>query len=559
MKQMLCACLVALALLGVGHISPAMAQVKTDQAQQYTCPMHPHYISTDPDGSCPICGMDLVAAAGSSGSAKGDGSIAVAPEMIQTMGVRTALVRQEEFGRTLRLFGTVQPDQRLETTAISRLEGWVKDLRVRAAGDSVAAGDLLYRVYSPDVLSAQKDYLNALKVGNAARMNVARQRLLSLGLQATVFEQIKTTKQPMEEIPVYAETAGLISALSVREGAYLKPGTPILRLQSYDQVWVIADVPEQDLHLIQVGQDASLRFSSIASTAQMVRVDYLYPTIDATTRTGQMRVVLDNPAGNLRPGAYADINVDVDRALRLAVPTQALLRDSRGSHVILALGGGRFASRMVQTGLEANGYSEILSGLNSGASVVTSGQFMLDSEANLQEGFAKLGTQPLAPDTPLNQLPVDAVALAQIDHFTDMALYFHEALIDGYAIDPAYLDPAIAIGTALQRTFARSKLGPIIDAAQAALLQAKSADSPEQPLADLMTALEPWLLQGAPSHYQQAGLTLYRDVSTQHLWLERSTQPANPYGGGAAEAVDWPIQIQSMETRPAIDPHAGHR
>lgn len=559
MKQLFCAVFIATSLFIAGQSGLSIAQVSSSPAQQYTCPMHPHYIADDPDGTCPICGMDLVPAASSAGTTKGDGSIAVAPQMLQTMGVRTAKVAPVKLGRQLRLFGTVQPDQRLESVAASRLEGWIKDLRITAVGDRVTKGDALYHIYSPDALSAQKDYLSALKIGNAARISAARQRLLSFGIQKAVLEQIKTGRKVIEDIPVYAETSGIVSALGVREGDYMKPGSPILRLQSYDQVWVIADVPERDLPVIDVGQVGELLFASAPGSAQTAVVDYLYPTIDPATRTGKMRLIVDNNAGRLRPGAYADIIVDIDDAMRLAVPTQAILRDSQGSHVIVALGGGRFAGRMVQIGVEARGYSEVLTGLLEGERVVANGQFLLDSEANLQAGLANLGSQTIAPDTLLNQLPIDAATLAQIDHITDMALYFHEALTDGYDIAPSYIDPAIEMGTVLQSRFAGSKLGPILADAQAALVGAKVADDVSAPMAGLMAALEPWLLEGAPAHYQQAGLTLYRDAATKRLWLQRSKRPSNPYGAGAAQIVAWPNPIQSMSAPATTDPHAGHR
>ena len=143
----------------VGSSSGALTASSASPAEttQYTCPMHPHYISTDPDGSCPICGMDLVPVNLNASATPGDGAIAVAPEMIQTMGIRTAPVSVTNFGRSLRAFGTVETNERLENVSVSRLEGWIDDLRVRAEGDTVRPGALLYRVYSPDLIAAQKD------------------------------------------------------------------------------------------------------------------------------------------------------------------------------------------------------------------------------------------------------------------------------------------------------------------------------------------------------------------------------------------------------------------
>ncbi|MEQ8299982.1 MAG: efflux RND transporter periplasmic adaptor subunit [Hyphomonas sp.] len=593
------------------HASAPQSETRNaTEIAQYTCPMHPHYISTDPDGACPICGMDLVPVSPASAARSGagtaeilyykhpmgqadtspipkkdsmgmdyipvyaepstaDGSIAVAPEMIQTMGVRTAPVEVADFGRSLRAFGTVETNERLENVAVSRIEGWIEDLRVRAEGDTVRPGALLYRVYSPDLIAAQKDYLNSLKIGNENRIAAVRQRLRSLGMQTSTINRLSETRNVIERVPVYAESGGIVAALQVREGDFIKPGTPILRLQSYSGVWIIASVPEQDLALVDTGMPVRLDFPSAPGAPAEGRINYIYPEIAPQTRTGQVRIEVDNAAGYLRPGAYADISMDLGGEPRLSVPTESVLRDSRGSHVILALSDGRFAGRSVQTGLNANGRTEILAGLTQGEQVVASGQFMLDSEANLREGFSKL-QGPVAmmagPDTPLAQLPVDATTLAGIDHFTDMALYFHEALTDDYRIDPFFVDPALGLGATLKVRFADTRLVPVLTEAEAALRAAKGANEGEALAAELsrlMTALEPWLLEGAPIHYRDAGLSLFREDGTGRLWLQEGGKPRNPYGDKPAEAIDWPDPMAGMNSGRAagdpVDPDARHR
>ena len=550
--------------------TPAEGQVAavSAEAAQYTCPMHPHYISTDPDGSCPICGMDLVPVAAEAGGAQGDGTIAVAPEMIQTMGIRTAPAEVVEFGQSLRAFGVVETNERLENVAVSRLEGWIESLTVRAEGDTVRPGALLYRVYSPDLIAAQKDYLNSLEIGNETRIAAVRQRLRSLGMQNAAVDRLTQNREVIERVPVYAEAGGTVAELQVREGDYVSPGTPILRLQSYSGVWVMASVPETDLPLIDTGIPVRLNFPSAPEAPAEGSVDYIYPTIDPVTRTAQVRIEVDNAAGYLRPGAYADITMELGGGERLSVPTEAILRDSRGAHVIVALGEGRFAGRAVRTGVSSNGRTEIIAGLTPGEQVVASGQFMLDSEVNLREGFSKLQAPPAiaaGPDTPLSQLPVDASTLAEIDHFTDMALYFHEALTDEYRIDPYFVDPALGLGETLRTRFVDTKLVPILEDGETALRAAKAAregDALAAELARLMAALEPWLLEGAPIHYQGAGLTLFRDTETGHLWLQQGDSPNNPYGDAEEEIVAWPDPMAGMEMdgaeRRPIDSHAGH-
>ena len=551
--------------------TPAESQAASAAAgvQQYTCPMHPHYISTDPDGSCPICGMDLVRVSANAGAAQGGSSITVAPEMIQTMGIRIVPAEVADFGENLRAFGVVETNERLENVAVSRLEGWIEDLTVRAEGDAVRPGALLYRVYSPDLIAAQKDYLTSLTIGNENRISAVRQRLRSLGMQNVALERLTQNREVIERVPVYAEAGGTVAELQVREGDYVRPGTPILRLQSYSGVWVMASIPETDLPLIDTGLLVRLEFPSAPEAPAEGSVDYIYPTIDPKTRTANVRIEVDNAAGYLRPGAFADISMERGGEPRLAVPTESILRDSHGAHVIVALGDGRFAGRTVRPGVSANGRTEIIAGLTPGEQVVASGQFMLDSEVNLREGFSKLQAPPAktaGPDTPLSQLLVDASTLAEIDHFTDMALYFHEALTDQYQIDPYFVDPALGLGETLRTRFADTSLISILEDAETALRAAREAREGEAlaaQLARLMKALEPWLLDGAPMHYRNAGLTLYREMDTGRLWLQEGGAPRNPYGENQAELISWPDPMAGMaldmSDRQSIDPHSSHR
>jgi Cu(I)/Ag(I) efflux system membrane fusion protein len=506
--------------------------------------------------------MDLVPAKSSAAAITVKGIIAVAPEMIQTMGVRTAPAQMTALTPTLRAFGRVVPNERLESAVVSRAQGWIEELAVNAVGARVESGDLLYRVYSPDLIAAQNDLVAALSSGNGTRIKAGRQRLRSLGMQDQVIDQVASQRKVIERVPVYAEAAGYASALSVADGAYVKPGSPIMQLQSYDVVWVMAAIPETDLPLLEEGAAAQLRFPSAPQAPNSGTVETIYPSIDPETRTGQARIEVANDSGALRPGAYADVTFTLNGSTQLTVPSEAILRSGAGASVVVALSEGRFAARPVETGITADGRTAIGSGLVAGELVVTSGQFLLGSEVNLREGLPAMTSQSVGPNTPLAQLPVDADTLAQIDHFPDMALYFHEALMDGYAIDPLYLDPAITLGDSLRVRYGGTRLEPIIANAQAVLRgakEARSGDALAGKLAALMTALEPWLLDGAPQHYRDAGLHLFEDPETNQLWLQESSQPKNPYGAATGLEKTWPSAPPSQRPQQAADPHAGHR
>lgn len=560
--------LVACGNPGVGDrpttVETVSADATSEEPRLYTCPMHPHYISEDPDGTCPICGMDLVPAETQSASL-GDGSVAVSPEMIQSLGIRTAPATQTDFSRTLRAYGTVEADESLQTSEASRLEGWISDLRVRAVGDPVRKGQLLYRIYSPDLVGAQKDLLNSLRIGNPRRIEAVRQRLRSLGMQPGTIDRVVESGETIERVPIYAESAGIVSDIMVADGAYVKPGAPILALQDFGSVWVIARLPEGDLPLVRRGLPVRLSFPSAPDANGEGEVDYIYPTIDPVTRTAQLRVSLTNSTGSLRPGAYADIDFEVERDVKLSVPAPSILRDGDGSYVVVSLGDGRFAARPVMTGETNAGRTAILSGLQYGDSVVINGQFLLGSEANLREGFARLGPA-LGLDTPLSDLPIDADTLAQIDHFVDQALYFHEALTDGYRIDPYFVDPALSVVEPLRAKFGSTRLGTVltdVDAAMRAAKVAPDANALRAALAALMEGLKPWVLDGAPASYDNRGLVLFSDDATGQLWLQQSNTPANPYGGGAVTITPWPEPMsmapELASRRETAEPHAGHR
>lgn len=279
---------------------------------QYTCPMHPHYISDRP-GTCPVCGMDLVSV-----DADGDGEadhsamkhaaierevITISPETIQKMGVRTEKAQMAAFGTLVRSYGDVTENIRRQTDISSRVEGWVEALRVKAAGDQVSAGDLLFTLYSPALVSAQQDYISALVTGNSGRIASVAKRLGALGMQERAIDEVRNSRAALQEVPFYAETDGLVSAINVREGSYSKPGMSLMTLQNYDSVWIDVSVAEQDIPYISDDTKARVSLPALGIKDHEAAIDYIYPTIDKATRTGRVRLVLENKNGRLRPGA----------------------------------------------------------------------------------------------------------------------------------------------------------------------------------------------------------------------------------------------------------------
>ena len=562
MKQLILAALITLIF------NPVFSHaVIAEETIEYTCPMHPHYISTDADGICPICGMDLVLAKSArydeGNQASVTNAIHVSQGMLQTMGVRIAEVKKVAFTHKIRAFGNVQANTRREVVSASRLEGWIENLAVTAEGDTVHSGQLLYQIYSPELVAAQKDFLAALNIGNKSRIDASEQRLKSLGMQRTAIASVRKKLELLEKVPVYAEDGGIVHSLEARDGAYVKPGKIVLKLQSYVDVWIIASIVEQDINFVTAGIPVKLEFPSAPSAPDEGVVDYVYPTIDPITRTLKVRIVVANEEGLLRPGAFADVAFEVNTEEKLSIPSEAVLHDSSGSHVIVSLGEGNFSSRNIQTGNSADGRTEVTSGLQVGERVVVSGQFMLDSETNLREGFAKLAPSTFDRDTPLSALPLSEEDIALIDHFVDTTLYFHEALIDQYDIDPHFLGPTISAGDKLLTRFPDTQLQKIIIDMQHVLQEVREGDSDNSQgiqLAHLMHALKPWLLQGMPDHYHGRGIRLFQDNKSGHYFIQEGAQPANPYGAGDAQNI--PLPERNHADKPPtdrMDPHATHR
>lgn len=544
----------SLTLAALTRPSPAAeAQTQTQPAAKqpgaekgnvkWTCPMHLHYIANEP-GTCPICGMDLVKVdPGAKTEGESDGpqrtAIVIAPETMQTMGVRIAKAETSNFGRIVRSYGRVAENERLQTEMSARTEGWIEDLKIRAVGDQVKEGDLLFSMYAPEFIVSQRDYVDALKGNSVPRIKSIKTRLKAFGMQDRAIEELEQKRAELEFVPFYADRDGTVAMIELRPGSYVQRGTMLTRIQDYSQVWLMVSVSEKDLTLIHPGTAARVTFPNIPGREIYAKVEYVYPTVDAKTRTGQVRLVLDNADGQLRPGAYADVAFEVGAEMRLAVPSEAILNSGGARYVVASLGGGRFEPRAVSTGVTSGPWTEISGEIAAGDDIVVSGQFLIDSESALRESFRKLERLQL----PLSLVKLDATQFAMIDHMVDAALYIHEALIDGYEVEAKFLDPALEIKALLWPKFQHTKLAFVLEDAAKAIEKGKAAQTESETrtaLAELVTALEPWMRGGAPQHYAEKKLLMLHDAESGAKWLQLAGKPANPYGSGAAEAMPWP-------------------
>jgi Cu(I)/Ag(I) efflux system membrane fusion protein len=462
--------------------------------------------------------------------------ITVAPEVMQSMGVRLAKAEQTQFGRAIRSFGRVTENERLQTEISSRVEGWITKLKTTAVGDEVSKGDLLFEMYSPQLVVSQNDYIRPRSADLRGR-GVAQ--LKSLGVQQKAIDEMQGREQPMQDVPFYADRNGVVSELSIREGSHVQRGTLMARIQDYSTVWLMVGVAEKDLGFISRDTPATVTFPSLPAHKVEARVDYIYPTVDEKTRTGRVRLVVDNPDGRLRPGSYADVTFEVGAQLRVAVPAEAVLRSGEGSHVVVSLGGGRFEPRAVETGLSSGRWTEVVRGVKPGEQIVVSGQFLLDSGSALRESFRKLERAQV----PLSLLKLDTNEMAMVDRLVDGALYLHEALVDGYSVQADFLDPAVSIRDLMWPRYRDTQLALVLEDATAALKKAREAravSETQAALADLVAALRPWILNGAPEYYRERGVALFREKDGERLWLQMKGDAINPYSRAPGEQLPWP-------------------
>lgn len=374
-------------LLLLAFAAPVMAAEESERKVLYWYdPMVPGQ-KFDKPGKSPFMDMELVPFYEDEASSGKSGTLAIEPAYRQALGVKTAPVQMQEFGKAIHAFGTITPETRREYIVAVRTSGWIADLKTDAIGDTVKKGDLLFTYYSQDLMAAQSDYLLGSRVGDPG------QRLRLYGMNEKAIAELKAKGRFLEQTPFYAPADGTVTALNVRKGSYIDAENQmntVLTLQDFSQVWIEAHVPVKDLQFLTAGTPATVTIDETGEAIKAV-TDYIYPTTDMESRKGMVRLVVDNPDGHLKTGSLVNVMFEAGSQPRLAVPAEAVLYGKDGGHIIEDLGGGAFRPVAVKTGITSNGLTEITSGLKEGQSAVTSGQFMIDAESSLRGGLSNMG------------------------------------------------------------------------------------------------------------------------------------------------------------------------
>jgi membrane fusion protein, copper/silver efflux system len=387
--------------------------------QLYHCPMHPSYISDKP-GKCPICGMDLVP----SETAKPaepvqqkkemvmePGAVMISPERQQLIGVKTAMVHMMNLEKTIRAVGKLEYDEQKQVIVTTKIEGWIEKLYIDYTGKLVEKGQPLFTIYAPDLVAAQQEYLLALKSkkyladspfkdsqeSSQSLIDAAKKKLQLWDVTEKQIAELEKTGEVTKTITIYSPATGFVVEKMAVQGTKIMPGETLFKLVDFSTVWLIADIYEYELPLVKLGQTAMITLSNIPGKKFSGKINYIYPALEEATRTAKVRFVLLNPEYALKPGMFANAELQIPLGKKLVIPDNALIDTGTKQIVIVAGEDGHFTPKEVKLGTKIEGYDEILSGVSEGDNVVTNANFLIDSESQIKSAVSQMGSMPGMP------------------------------------------------------------------------------------------------------------------------------------------------------------------
>jgi Cu(I)/Ag(I) efflux system membrane fusion protein len=410
--------------------SMATAQAPAGPGKYY-CPMHPNRTSDDPNAKCPDCGMKMVpnpgagtmpAAAVEAKPVPGLSDVDLTPERIQLIGMRTAKVERAALGDSLRTVGVIAANERGLAEISVRFAGWIQQLLVSETGRHVKRGEILATVYSPDVLRAEQEFITArsweaksggggsaaldhhaameLGGGQTGLAADAKRRLELLGIAEPEIDAMAARGKAADSVPIRSPAEGYVTARNVVPGAAIQPGAPLFEVADLSKVWLLADVFEQDASRLRVGQKASLELAAYPGEKFAGRVQFIYPTLNTTTRTLRVRLEFANHTGpggvKLRPGMYGNVALDLPAASGLVIPSEAVVDTGEHQYTFVAKDAGHFEPRLLRVGGRSGDKVQVAEGLAEGETVVTTGNFLLDSESRLRAAVEGQTAAPAA-------------------------------------------------------------------------------------------------------------------------------------------------------------------
>ena len=325
-------------------------------------------------------------------------SVMVSPRKQQMIGVKTTKAEIRSLVRSMRTVGQIEVDERLLEHVHIKLEGWIEKLYVRFTGENVKKDQMLFEIYSPDLVATQDEYLLALKsvqqlgdsefpeVAEGARslLEATKRRFSLWDITPDHIEDLERTEKVLRTLPLHAPISGYVLKMNLREGMYVTPDLELYTLADLSKIWVLADFYEYEIPEVKLGQQASISLAYFPGKKFNGKVTYIYPTLDPKTRTVKVRFEFPNPGWKLKPGMFANVELTIPLGKRLVVPNTAVLDSGREQRVFIAQGEGMFEPRKATVGIRTQQWYEILEGVKEGETVVASANFLLDSESNLK-------------------------------------------------------------------------------------------------------------------------------------------------------------------------------
>ncbi|MEH0665860.1 efflux RND transporter periplasmic adaptor subunit [Vibrio scophthalmi] len=376
-------------MLSHGHDSSV--SVAADEPLYWVAPMDPNY-RRDKPGKSPM-GMDLIPvyAEDAQGDNVSAGTVTINPAVENNLGVKTELAQMSVLTPHIDTVGYIAFDESQLWQTNVRVAGWVEQLNINAVGEHVRKGEVLFTLYSPELIKAQEELLRAYQSQRNAMITGAKERLMTLGVDEAQIKALLRRGKATQTIDIKAPADGVIASLNIREGGYLSPAQAAVSAGPLSEVWVDAEVLERQAHWIRQGSQATMRLDAIPTGQWQGEVEYIYPILDPKTRTLRVRLKFDNPQGQLKPNMFANVTLTpVSDDAVLIIPKSAVIRSGGMTRIVLSLGEGRYRSARIDVGREAGDKVEVLKGLKAGDRVVTSAHFMLDSESSQSADLSRI-------------------------------------------------------------------------------------------------------------------------------------------------------------------------
>lgn len=386
--------------ISAGHEGHLEEEKQPEKKTLYRCPMHPQYTSDKP-GECPICGMTLVKVEEEETMAAmemPEGTVRISPEKQQLIGVTFARAEFRNLEKRIRTAARIAYDETRLKDINTKFPGWVERLDVDFTGQMVKKGQPLFSVYSPELVSAQEEYLLALraeesfksmiipeeKVAGRSLVEAAKKRLILWDITEQQIQELEKSGKPTRNMVFYAPFTGFVIEKNILQGKYIVPGENLYRIADISRIWVLADIYEFELPLVAKGQKATISLPYFPGEDFVGEISYIYPYLESETRTVKVRIELPNQDVKLKPDMYGALTIILNLGEKLSLPASSVLDSGLRKLVFVDRGQGYFEPREVKLGVKAEEYYEVLAGVKQGERVVTSANFLIDSESKLK-------------------------------------------------------------------------------------------------------------------------------------------------------------------------------